>query len=259
MDGDDGKHLAETMQTLNEVPPWSARINTAGFLVQPAPGSSLRGDDNKASPYDVSHAVRRHLTTAVDHLGCLLVLLGAVKLVPMYAPFTLLRAALENACGAIWLLEPSQRPERLARRFRLALADVHHNEEAKQLAGQQGPRTEQERKDQIHDIARRADIDDAALKGSTSYSAIVRAVDQSSQADNLFEVAWKLCSAYAHGDMWATLSSSALTPIPGATEPGYGNFKVEASVSTLKYMTTVAVMATTRAWELHDLRCQPPY
>ena len=47
----------------------------------------------------------------------------------MYAPFTLVRGALENACAAEWLLESHKRPERLARGLRLALADIRHSEE----------------------------------------------------------------------------------------------------------------------------------
>jgi hypothetical protein len=70
------------------------------------------------------------------------------------------------------------------------------------------------------------------MKGSAGYSEIVKDVDQSGPANNTIEVSWKLCSAYAHGDMWSTLGASQRTPIPDTdTRPGVGAFKIEANVS----------------------------
>ena len=54
----------------------------------------------------------------------------------MYAPFTLIRGALENACAALWLLQPTSRRERLIRRFRLAVSDIRHEYQAGELMGQ---------------------------------------------------------------------------------------------------------------------------
>ena len=260
MDDEDGRHLADTIRILQQVQDWEARTNADAPRLRPAPRSPLRGDDDKAHPYDLSNEAWRHLSTAVDHLSCLRAVLEDAKVVHMYAPFTLVRGALENACGAVWLLQPSQWTERLARGLRLALADVRHSEDVKQLTGNAGPRTRQARIDQINDIAKRAGLDAAALKGSAGYSEIVKAVDQSGPANNTIEVSWKLCSAYAHGDMWSTLGASQRTPIPDTgTQPGVGAFKIEANVSLLMHVTALAVNTTRRGWQLYDQRCQSPY
>jgi hypothetical protein len=135
MDDEDGKHLADTIRILQQVQDWEARTNADAPRLRPAPRSPLRGDDYKAHPYDLSSEAWRHLSTAVDHLSCLRAVLEDANVVHMYAPFTLVRGALENACGAVWLLQPSQRTERLARGLRLALSDVRHSEDVKQLTG----------------------------------------------------------------------------------------------------------------------------
>jgi hypothetical protein len=76
-----------------------ARTDATARHLRSAPGSSLCGDDKKADPFRLSHVAWHSLSNAVDHLGCLRALLGDAKVIHMYAPFTLVRAALENACG----------------------------------------------------------------------------------------------------------------------------------------------------------------
>jgi hypothetical protein len=258
MDDEDRRHLAETVRILSEAAPWAACTYAAASPPEPAPRSPLCGDDRKAHPYDLSNAAWRHLSNAVDHLACLHAVLDAAKAIHMNAPFTLVRGALENECEAVWLLEPGKRNERLARGFRLALADVRHSEEVKRLTGRPGPRTKQARIDQIHDLAKQARLGPAALKGGAAYSEIVKAVDQASSADSGIEVSWKVCSAYAHGDMWASLGASRRTPMPGATKPGTGIFKIEADLRLLTTVTASAVAVTRLGWQLYDQRCCPP-
>ena len=257
MDDEDGRHLAETLRVLSETGTWAARTNADAARLRPAPGSKLFMDDEQAHPYELSHAAWHLLSNAVDHLGCLQALLGDAQIIHMFAPFTLVRGALENACGAVWLLRPDQGKDRLARRLRLALADVRNGEQVKQLTGQPGPRSQQERINQIHDIASLAGLGTEALKGNAAYSEIVKAVD-AGMPGSLILVAWKVGSGFAHGDWWTTLSGSRRTLIPGATQEGVGTFKIEANLSLLMQMTTLAVDVTRRGWQLHDERCRPP-
>src|SRR5262249_16103806 len=76
MDDEDGKHLAEILRVLSKADAWAKRVNAAAAPPPgPAPHSSLRGDDDQAHPYEVSHAVWLLLGGAVDHLCCLRALL----------------------------------------------------------------------------------------------------------------------------------------------------------------------------------------
>lgn len=259
MDDEDGKHLAETLRVLTEADAWAKRTNVEALRLRPSSRSSLRGDDDKSYPYALSHAVWDALDHAVDHLTCLQALLRDAKVIHRFAPFALVRGALENACAAVWLLEPRRRQDRLARRLRLAITDVRNSEQAKQLTGQLGTRTEQERINEIHAIAARAGIDEAVLKGKVSYTEIVRAVDASGPANSLIEVSWKVCSGFTHGDSWTTWSASRRTQIPSPAQEGIGTFKIEADLRLLMQVTALAVSVTRRGWQLHDQRCQPPY
>jgi hypothetical protein len=257
MDDEDGKHLAELLGVLSEVDAWAARTNADASRLRPSPRSSLRGDDGKAHPYDLSHAVWHSLSHAVDHLGSLRALLGGAKVIHMYAPFTLVRGALENACAATWLLQPPSRNDRLTRRFRLAIADIGNGEKARQLTGQPASRTAQERIDEIHAIAARAGIDAVALKKPAGYTEIIKTVDQDGPANSAIEASWRLCSGFAHGDLWTTLSASRRTQIPSPAEVGIGTFKIEANLSLLTQVTRLAAGITSRGWQLYDQRCRP--
>jgi len=139
MNDEDGRLLTELLGVLGESEPWARRPSSAAGL-EPALRSPMRGDDDRLHPYEISHAAWHSLGHAVDHLTCLLVLLGGVRVVPMYAPFSLVRAVVENTCAAVWMLQPPQRPERLIRRLRFAVTDIRNGEEAKEITRQPGPR-----------------------------------------------------------------------------------------------------------------------
>ena len=259
MDDKDGKHLAETLRVLGEAEAWAARTSADAARLRPAPGSSLRGDDDQAFPYALSHAVWDALDHAVDHLTCLQALLRDARVIHRFAPYALVRGALENACAAVWMLEPPRRADRLARRLRLAIDDVRNGEQARQLTGQQGPRTRKDRLDDIAAIATRAGLEEEALKNRVSYTEIVKAVDASGVPGSLIEFSWKICSGLTHGDSWAAWSASRMTQMPSPVQDGVATLKMEASLSLLMQMTTLAVRLTGRGWQLHDQRCQSPY
>jgi hypothetical protein len=258
MDADDGKYLAETLRLLEHVDAWTARINDDASGLQPAPHSPLRGDDDKAHPYQLSNAAWLLLGSAADHLGGLRALLGDAKVIPRSAAYTLVRAGLENACGAVWLLKPAKRAERLTRRLLLAREDVRQREQARRLISQPGPRTEQECLDEIRDIAKRGGLDDVALKGKATYTEIVQTVDQSEPGRDI-QMMWKVCSAFSHGDMWATLGWSQRIQMPNPAQPGIAAFRVEADLRLLTLATATAVGVTESGWRLYDERSQSPY
>jgi hypothetical protein len=259
MDDEDGGHLGELLTTLADASAWAARTGSAAGHVDPAPGSAKRGDDPRAHPYELSHAAWHSLGHAVDHLCCLRALLGDAKVVPMYAPFSLVRAVLENACSAVWMLQPHARTERLARRLRFAITDIRNGEEVKELTGQPGPRPQQERIDEIRAIAARAGIGEASVSRGPGYKEIVQAAGGGSgPAADVIYLSWKLCSGMAHGDFWPTWSAMARVELPGAPE-GTGTFRIEANIKLLMYVTALAVKMTGRGFDLYDQRCHPPF
>ena len=120
--------------------------------METAPRSPMRGDDDRlhrtrylmlpgipsATPWTTSPACGRG---------------WRARVVPMYAAFSLVRAVLENACAAVWMLQPPQRAERLARRLRFAVTDIRNGEEVKEITGLPGPRPKQDRIQEVRAIA----------------------------------------------------------------------------------------------------------
>jgi hypothetical protein len=259
VDDEDGLHYAELLRVLAEVDGWVVRFDPAAERPQPTPRSPMRADDERLDPHQISHAVWHSLSHGVDHLNCLRTLLRDVRVIHMYAPYSLVRSALENASAAVWMLQPARRPDRIVRRLRFAAADISNGEAAKRLAGQVGPRTKAERLDRVREIAQRTGIDPAEAMSKVGYGEIVQAAGGAlgAGADVIF-FCWKLCSGIAHGDFWTTPNAAQMVELPGAPA-GMGTFKITANIKILMYVTTVTTHMTSLGWRLYDQRSTPPY
>lgn len=233
---------------------WVSRIDATADPPRPERGSPMHADDRRLAPYQLSHACWHSLSHAVDHLNCLRSLLQDAGVVHMYAPYTLVRGALENACASVWLLRPRSRAERVIRRLRFAVNDINHGEEAKALTGRQGPRSKGERIAQIRSIAKQCGVDENKAVKTAGYKEIINAASDGNQ---LILLAWKLCSGIAHGDFWTTPAAAQM--ISMAEEPSeVGAFAVSARVGLLMQMTALAVNITSIGWQLYDQRCWSP-
>ena len=259
MDERDRSHYLQLLSVLDILDGWLARIDPTANRPQPQRSSALGADDDLLNPYHLSHAAWHSLSHAIDHLHCLRSLLREAQVIHMYAPYSLVRAALENACAAVWMLQPPRRPDRIERRLRFAMTDIRNGEEAKRLTGQVGSRSEQDRIDQLRDIATRAGVPEPALKRRVAYSEIVEAAGSIGGANSAaLVVCWKLCSGMAHGDYWTTFSAAQRTELPGV-QPGIGRFKIEANVRTLMHVTTLATQMTAMGWQVYDQRSLSPF
>jgi hypothetical protein len=219
----------------------------------------MRTDDERTHPYELSHAAWHSLIHAVDHLNCLQAVLRDARMIHMFAPYSLVRSALENASAAVWMLHPNVRTTRLVRRLRFAAANIDNSERMKRLIGTEGPRPKQELIDEVRDIARRAGVDESEAVRHVSYGEITKAVSSELGLDVVLPVVWGLGSGISHGDFWPTLiSPTEQADLPG-TPPGMATLKITANVQMLMYVTTFATQTTRRGWQLYDQRCQPPY
>jgi hypothetical protein len=130
VDDQDRPHYVKLLRVLSEVDGWVARIDPAhvGRPHEPAPGSPMRTEDERTHPYELSHAAWHSLIHAVDHLNCLHAVLRDARMIHMFAPYSLVRSALENASAAVWMLHPNVRTTRLVRRLRFAAANIDNSE-----------------------------------------------------------------------------------------------------------------------------------
>jgi hypothetical protein len=67
------------------------------------PGSALAGDARKSPNLQVGHAAWNGVSHSIDHLHALRALMLDARILNIYAPFTLVRSAMENAATAVWL------------------------------------------------------------------------------------------------------------------------------------------------------------
>ncbi|HEU4346989.1 MAG TPA: hypothetical protein VFR35_04280 [Actinoplanes sp.] len=108
----DLNHLKRTFARIEDL---ASRGRTSERVLKPSPGSELAEDDRLSHPYEVSHAAASAMMVAVDHLDALRRMTAACeKCEPngmtfsVSAHWALLRAALENAARAVWLLGPAR-------------------------------------------------------------------------------------------------------------------------------------------------------
>jgi len=255
MDDVGSEHLQQLLGVLSETGGWLTRIDPTRARARPTARSPMSRDDELAYPYLVSHGAWSSLSHAVDHLHCLRTLLADAKIIHMYAPYSLTRGALENACSAVWVLQPTSRHERVMRRLRIAVSDIQHGEKAWELTGAERQRSESERLAEVADIAKRVDLTEK-VKG-VSYTEIVRDVGEPpNPVATAFS--WRLCSGFAHGDLWPTLSAAERVELPDAL-PGMASLAISADLQMLLRVTVVAVILVKRGWALYDQRCTPPY
>lgn len=232
-----------------------------------APGSALAGDDRKADPFHVSHAVASAIQVAVDHADALRRLIeGCQTCNPdqltfgLNSNYSLLRGALENAARAVWLLAPDSRPERLMRRLRLQADNVVNSDNAAQAMGTSMAKPRDKRLDRVREIAVRAGLNgDEAVKRPSNL-AIIRAAGEFVGGDDAAshtEALWRACSGAAHGDTWAGLSLHDKDPV--SRVGNVSTLGVSASTGLLTKIATETFGMIDAAHRLFDRRKRPPY
>jgi hypothetical protein len=244
---------------------WQARAQSPDS--GPDRGSSLRGDDAAAHPYEISHAVHGALVSAVDHLDALRALVADAHVLHARTPFTLMRAALENSSTAVWLLGPSSRDERILRRLRLAWADSLDLESAAQQIGQQPPLSRAGWKAKLEAVAQArgmTGLQVAVITGRPpSYTSIVESAGNEARIDGLTGDAslfcWRVASGIAHARLWASLSSVLdRTDLPGASSPAATAMRLSASDRALAVIAGITTSMIGAGWRLYDERRANP-
>ncbi|MFC0439622.1 hypothetical protein [Kutzneria buriramensis] len=256
----DGQVLEDLTRIFDKVDTWMTR--TLDEPTRPLRGSPLARDDQDTDPFQISHAVLGVLNSAVDHLHALRKLIIDANVVHARAPFTLLRAALENASIAVWLLAPSSRDERILRRLRLQWADVCDGMNAAELAGTPQRMTRQERRTQLEDVARARGFTPARVAqvaaGKVAFTTIVgtAAAEAASHQRDATLLVWKLCSGITHARTWAALGLLRHTEISRTAE-NVLNLRLSAPDSAVLVMTQAAALMIHDGWTLFDQRSTP--
>jgi hypothetical protein len=241
------------------------RDRTGAMAPVSAIGSSLRKDDEVTDPYQLSHAVIGALVSAVDHLDAVRALVQDAGILHARAPFTLLRAALENSATAVWLLAPANRNERVLRRLRLQWADALDGEVACHVTGIAAQLSRDGWKGKLQAVARARGLPDKQVQAVTgrpvTYSGIVKAAGDEARGSDLTGqdalFCWMLSSGIAHAKTWAVLSSVLdrveVPGVPGLAENQMG-LMLSASDKAVTLIASVTTLMVIEGWRLLDER-----
>jgi hypothetical protein len=227
------------------------------ILTAVQPGSRTAGDDRLTDPHRLSHQVLTSLAHGIDHLHAFRSLVVKAEELHLYAPFSLMRGALENACTALWLLHPDDEATRAQRCLQLAAADVKHGEEARALTGERdaaGAERLARRRNRIGDLAEAAGLRRDVIATAPGRARIVRESAAATTFDgDTLELVWRTCSGLAHGQQWATLGMLERESVVDADgDPDVVRLQLSASGDSLVLMTKTITLLIDRAWRLYD-------
>lgn len=235
-----------------------ARIET---IPRVADGSILSDDDQASRPFQVSHIAWHSLTHSVDNLRALRVLTVQGEYPDLhvtthpYAAYPLLRAAIENASTTVWVLAPDDRDTRLTRRFRLALQNARHGDDAAAILGLTAT-AKKDHADRLRVLL--ADlplISMSACRKQAGFALIVREAAEGYGSDpDTAEVIWRLLSALTHGDQWATATFTDRDEVEVSEDGKVVTMETTSSLANIANMTNVAVLLAEAAFRLWDMR-----
>lgn len=183
-----------------------------------AEGSVLWLDDRVTRPYQSSHAINYLILTAIDHLHCLKTAMQDAESQHIFAPFTLMRSAIEAASTALWLLNPNDRKTRVTRSLKLEYNNMTMLGRAYETMGVDAAETTTARLALLRSAIERAGIRSDVIMGS--YPAVQNIIKNATQEAGLSPVilaAWQLSSGSAHGKTWAGAHTATFTETDGSS------------------------------------------
>lgn len=221
--------------------------------------SPLARDDEWADPYQVSHAVKACIVAGVDHLHAVKVLIIDAQKLHVAAPASLVRGALENMATAYWILHPSSRAERVTRCLRWHWKNATDQHRALEPLKLPDYRPQEQRLARILEIAGcNAGIDVAAVKRGYTSTAAVTYADAHVDSRLGVLLPWQLCSGFAHGRPWASLSFSEREEHPTG-DPNVMAVRFSTDLMRALYLVWEAMNLTQDLLKLHEQRSRPPY
>ncbi|WP_139000232.1 hypothetical protein [Rhodococcus zopfii] len=240
-----------TSRLLGTLGPIEHKRTTVGYPIHPH--SSLALDHQRMPGLQVGHSIDRALHHSLDCLWGLDQLLK--KTGPQhYAPYLLIRGALESAATAVWLLDPDDRTTRLQRRVAIAVNNEHETSKAIAAAGRKDDYDPDRWKTGMSALLSKAGL---SLKDCQwkSYSAIVRDIDDAPNTVKSIELAWRACSGMSHGKLWSFQMFAAES---NRRDTGNGTIQADYTPSyhSLATVLDTVVQTVHRADALYDTRRQ---
>ena len=197
-----------------------------------APDSLMAGDDRDLTGYWVSMVVTNGVTACLDHVVTLRDIVTRERgTITLNAPWTLLRAAVESAAMAVWVMESGQRATRRSRALRLWHYDFGQRQLWENDTGRVPPpkgKSGKDRAKEVLTLATNLGIKPTQVSTEINYADIVGHGAVAVGLDRTEARArWREASAFAHGRSWPLL---ALTS-PTAAQEIQGGFGLSLTLN----------------------------
>lgn len=222
-----------------------------GDLPNPAPGSVLELERRHTSLHPTDAAVADYRARARDNLDQLFATMmdqeSGRLLARPYAQYSMIRAAIEAASMALWLVQSSKKPVRVLRCLQVSYRDVHDRYKLAALLAEDGPKLDAER-DRRDKLLRRLDelkntldqLEHEKLRNPPQYTEIMQSVSGGAPkpgGGSTYEVIspfviWKLSSAFLHGSTHVTRVLSDIRQVTEFTG-GLADFEMTPSLQIL--------------------------
>jgi hypothetical protein len=182
-----------------EIAEWQTKGETS---LTPGAGSLLSVVDACTEPFQATHQIGYLLHTAVDHLHALRMLMDNAGSQHTFAPFALIRAAIESASVVLWILQDDDVESTAVRALQLEYVDLcdlkRANTTADPEAGHDG-----ERLTIFEDCLSRHGFSPKKVKPRPPGPLSI--ILQTSKQFGIFgtPLVWQMCSAATHGRRWA--------------------------------------------------------
>jgi hypothetical protein len=231
--------------------------------------SSLRLDDRYLGWWRGGSLHTTAMLAAVDALRTTQTILEPViagnGALPMSALYPILRAAIESAALAIYLLEPTSRDERLRRSYLVAAEDAKYNGSFAASMGNAESTTRADTRDQIRTLLdSRPSIEQAGSFAfvDVKYSMLVENADAAMAADPALPPAtrmkliawWQLLSGLSHGKQWAFVASMERSEAVVDEANETAHVRMSSSIAAVALVLQVAVEALETALRLFGQR-----
>ncbi|MEV5576349.1 hypothetical protein AB0L06_40490 [Spirillospora sp. NPDC052269] len=186
----------------------------------------------------------------------------------IHTQYTLIRAGIENAARAVWLLQPKDRASRVTRRLVMQRNEIRAAHRLRDLLNQPGATTKQQALADLHALLATAlgvtatEAEQIMKTTPASYKDMARdAAPAAGYTSDTAEVIWSICSALAHGDTHGTLSAldKQVTAARSAKGNDIAEIHLTSPVSGLYWCTLAATSMLSAGFELYAQRARAPF
>jgi len=237
------------------------------------PGSDFAKDRNELPEEPTSHWARRLIVAAVDHMLCVRTLGGRPPAGhaewQAHAPWTLMRASLEAASQAVWLMSPADSRRRVERLLRLIHQDSRDHAAAIRSTVQRRKRKNEPTSREVLDRAARlaARFGTSAVKIDERMN-LLDCINEAARKSRVApgdwaETLWRVASGNAHGRSWAHLAMGDIQEVEriddqtimarGLIDLEHASKLVSVSVGTIQYADWLFTCRTGRQRPVPEL------